>query len=211
MKPEKPHHAARFASGFTLLELLVAMAVFAIMSVMAYSGLSSVLTAREQTDEAAERLGEIQIAMNIIQRDLEQAVNRDVRSEFGDRLRAFRVIEDGEPRLEFTRTGYRNPVLLPRSNMQRVGYGVEEKTLQRWQWTVLDRAQDTVPGKFILLENVDTLEFRFLDAKGGWHTVWPPGGGGPDILTPMPRAVEVNITLEDWGKITRLLVLPKAI
>jgi general secretion pathway protein J len=198
--------------GFTLLELLVALSVFAIMSVMAYSGLRSVLTAREQTDAAADRLGEIQIAMNILQRDIQQAVNREVRAEYGDHKDAFQVVEDGEPRLELTRAGYRNPMQLPRSNLQRVGYGLEEKVLYRWNWPVLDRAQDTLPTKNVLLNDVENLEFRFLDVKGGWHTEWPIQrsdiGFDPDTQTPLPRAVEVNITLADWGKITRLLELP---
>ncbi|UCE89614.1 MAG: type II secretion system minor pseudopilin GspJ, partial [Pseudomonadota bacterium] len=92
--------------GFTLLELLVALAVFAVMSAMAYGGLSSVLNMREQTDAAAQRLASVQRAFLRIERDLEQSVTRGVRDAFGSMQLALEAAEDGDNgRLEFTRIG----------------------------------------------------------------------------------------------------------
>ncbi len=195
--------------GFTLLELLVAVAVFAVMSVLAYAGLASVLDARRQTDAAAARLGEVQLAFTVLQRDLEQALNRSVRAEYGDRLRAFTAAADGDPRLEFTRTGHANPLARPRSVLLRVAYGVEDDALYRLQWPVLDRAQDTRPHKFTVLEGVDRLEVRYLDSAGRWHEVWPPLRSDTAVETGLPRAAEVTLVLADWGKVTRLFVLPR--
>ena len=93
----------RLAHGFTLLELLIALAIFGLLSVMSYSGLTSVLDQHARTDAAADRLGELQKIYLLMQRDFEQIVARPVRSEYGDQLAA---VEGGEV-LQFTRGGWR--------------------------------------------------------------------------------------------------------
>ena len=76
--------------GFTLMELLIAITVFAILSTITYSGLKTVLDTEQQTSQHMELLSQVQIALNLIQRDIEQAVSREVRDEFGDSLPSMR-------------------------------------------------------------------------------------------------------------------------
>ena len=80
MKPvaKPPHH------GFTLLELLVAVAVFAILSAMAYGGLSNVIDNSRQTEASMERLQQVQLAMLKLSRDFTQLVQRKIRDEYGN-------------------------------------------------------------------------------------------------------------------------------
>lgn len=189
------------ARGFTLIELMVALALFAVLSVMAYGGLRTVLDARERAAAQAERLGELQIAILTIGRDLQQAVNRPVRDEFGDRGMA---MSGSETQIEFTRGGWRNPSGLQRSELQRVGYVVEEESLRRLSWQVLDRAQGAEPRGAVLLGGVKALELRFLDDQGEWREFWPPPGTDPLTVSALPRAVEVGIETEHWDRITRL-------
>ena len=81
--------SARKQVGFTLLELLVAIAIFVVMSAMAYGGLSSVLESRKLTDGVTKRIAAIQMTVNFIQRDIEQALDRRVRDEFGSQIASF--------------------------------------------------------------------------------------------------------------------------
>ena len=74
----------RASCGFTLLELLVALSIFAIVAVLAYGGLGTVLDQRILTEESAERLADLQKTYLIVQRDIEQLVPRAIRDEFGD-------------------------------------------------------------------------------------------------------------------------------
>lgn len=203
----------RRARGFTLLELIIAISIFAVVSVMSYTGLSNALTTRDHTEQAADRLVAVQQAYTILQRDLEQAVARDVRDNFGDARPGMAGGANQQALIEFSRTGWRNPVNRPRSHLQRVAYRLENGRLIRMSWSALDRAPDSAPLEQVLLEGVDAAEVRFLapataagaTAESAWLNYWPPETSGtPPPVTPLPRAVEVGLDLQDWGRVTRL-------
>ena len=195
-------------AGFTLLELLIAMAIFATIAVISYSGLSSMLKTSKAVEIDAARLKEIQIAVLFMQRDLLQSVNRPIREEYGSTLEALRSSDQGDVLLEFTHGGYRNPAGFLRSSLQRVGYGIDDdENLVRYIWPVLDRSQDTKFGKHELLPKVNNIQFRFLDKSNSWAESWPPITTENKVAG-LPRAVEITFDLTDWGRIKRLIVLP---
>lgn len=192
----------RRSAGFTLLELLIALAIFAIMSVIAYGGLRSVLEARDRAAASADRLAELQLAFTIIGRDLEQAVDRPIRDEFGDPESA---LEGTEESLELTRGGWRNPAGLQRSELQRVAYSLEGEELLRRTWQVLDRTQGSEPRSTALLSDVEELSLRYLDADREWRTFWPTGPAAvAGVEAALPIGIEISVTTERWGQVTRL-------
>lgn len=202
------------SAGFTLIELMVALAVFTVMSTMAYSGLASVLEARENVDQSLENTADIQGAVHRIQTDLEQAVARSIRDGFGDPQPALTGVPDQG--LQLTRNGWRNPLSEPRSHLQRVAYRIdEEDRLMRLHWRVVDRAQDSAPVESVLLEEVDDLEWRFLNQEREWVDAWPPaaasaapGGAATGATTTLPRAVELRLETPTWGELRYLFKLP---
>ena len=110
--------------------------------------------------------------------------------------------------LLFTRAGWSNPLRFPRSTLQRVAYRLDDDVLVRAHWPVLDRALSYEPKEIELLQEVDDVEIRFLDTQRQWHDQWPPLSGSADPsagLRLRPMAIEVNIDLRDWGRITRLI------
>jgi general secretion pathway protein J len=199
-----PHHAR----GFTLFELLVAMAVFAILSALAYSGLNAVGQASAVTREQAERLREIQRALVVVERDLAQAVPRPIRDEFGDRVPALLANARDGGLLRLTQAGWANPAGQPRSQLQRVRYDLEGDILRRSYWLDLDRAPGALPVQADLLEGVERIELRWLDSGGAWQGEWPPLRGQNDEAEAMPRAAELLIELSDWGALRRVVVMP---
>ncbi len=202
------------ATGFTLLELVIALAIFAIMSTIAYSGLNNVLTARERTDAQAKQLVRLQLAFTYMARDITQTVNRGIRDEYGETQAALVGRDLDGYLIELTRTGWRNPIpqeQRPRSSLQRVAYRIEDNKLIRATWLVLDRDQDGMVRKIEMLDNVNKLEFNFLDKTDNkkWHTSWPqfqPGNETPD--TAPPRAVKVIMETKYFGTLERLFVIP---
>jgi general secretion pathway protein J len=95
---------------------------------------------------------------------------------------------------------------LPRGTLQRVAWRLEEGELIRYYWTVLDRTLDNQPAGRVLLDGVESVEFRFMQDNGEWTDEWPPEDRpGALGLRQRPRAVEVVLTTEEEGEIARLL------
>ena len=189
--------------GFTLIELLVAMAIFAVVAVMAYSGLDVVMQARKQGDEHAVKLAALQTSFAILERDIEQAVNRSIRDSFGDAQPAMDGTDDS---LEFTRTGRRNPGGFSRSHLHRIAYRIEDDQLMRASWQMLDRAQDSEAASGPLFEGIEQIEFKYLDDQQRWLSEWPARNlSQQNSAAPaLPRAIELTIESEQWGEIRRV-------
>lgn len=205
--------------GLTLLEFSIALAIFALLGAAAYGGLQNVIAARVAVAEQARRLSELQLAWQLLERDLLQAVARPVRDEFGLPRPAFSGAPPAAdlPLLSFSRAGWSNPQDNPRAGLQRVAYRLRDDRLLRAYWPVLDGVAGA--GREVeLLRGVGALRLQFLDRKNDWQTRWPladgeadnrPGFAGPGFPAgALPRAVEITLHLDDWGEISRLLPLP---
>jgi general secretion pathway protein J len=192
------------ARGFTLLELLIAMAVFAVVGVMAYGGLQAVLVQQAIARDNADRFREIQFAVQQLSRDLYQLNPRPVREELGDGTRSA-VLADARNRypVEFTRGGWSNPLAQPRAAVQRVAYQLDADRLMRVHWFVPDHTLAEEPIEREILSGVREFRLRFYSARG-WSDDWPPGLGEQDPAL-LPIALEFVIELEDWGEIRRLI------
>jgi general secretion pathway protein J len=195
------------ARGFTLVEVLVALAIVAVIGVMALAGLSQVIDQQAIAREHSERWQAIQLAMRIVVQDLAQLHPRATREEAGETYQPSIVAEPGAQfALEFSRGGWANPASFPRGTVLRVAYDWEDDKLVRFNWAVMDRTLATVPLRNELLEGVTNVEIRFLDNGGQWHTEWPPlRMSGPQRFAARPRAVEVAIELEGLGRVWRLV------
>jgi general secretion pathway protein J len=193
----------RPGTGFTLIELIVVLAIFAMLAVMAYGGLASVLSARERVLQSLERTAALQKVYVRLRNDLQQLRARPARDPYGEPQAALLLAPDGA--LEFTRSGWRNPLSQPRSSLERVAYRLDvDGRLLRTSWRAVDRAQNAAAVETVVLDQVEDLRWRFLEGKE-WREAWPPAGtGGTPTLETVPRAVEVSLTLKDLGEV-RLL------
>jgi general secretion pathway protein J len=196
------------AGGFTLLELLVAMAIFAILGTLALSGYTELQQQSEYAEQRLERLREVQRAMQAIGQDLAQIEPRPIREPLGESLIPAVLATDSiEYGLQFTRAGWSNTAGLARPTLQRVGYRLDGEGLWRDHWPVLDRTLVTEPTRVKLLGKVRSVRFRFMNAAREWVDRWPVGDGtnlaGSERLR--PAAIEIVLELEDWGEIRRVI------
>lgn len=193
--------------AFTLIEVLVAVAIFGILATLAYGTLGRTLTSADMLTGRMERLASIQRTVRYLVDDFMQLAPRPVRDELGDNLvPTLRTDFANNYALELTRGGWSNPAGLPRGTLQRVAYRLEDGELVRYYWPVLDRTLSNEPVAHALLDGVDNMEFRFMQENGEWAEEWPPANrAGPLGLRMRPRAVEIVVSLGDEGIITRLI------
>ena len=193
----------RRQSGFTLLELLVAIAVFAIIGVLATGGLNAVLDQSAIASDGLERLNRIQRSVRLISDDLYQLHPRTVRDELGRATEAPVIANDQNDFLiRFSRAGWRNPAGLPRSSIQRVQYRLEEGELIREYWPVLDRTLGLEPESTVILDDVAEVDFEFLDYDNVWQQQWP---SQDTEQSQWPKAVRIKIEIEGLGTLQRLI------
>ncbi len=196
-------------AGVTLIELLIALAVFAVIGVAAYTALFAVLDARAATQARAERLAEVQFGVGRLADDLRQTVDRSAHAAQPAARRPVTTEPEsqGDGAFALTRAGWANPADLPRSTLARVTWQLEEDRLLRHVRRSVDGGTNTEPLTRVVLEGVESIELRFRGAGDEWHERWPPLNRDATAGN-LPRAVEVTLTLSDWGDIRRLFTLP---
>lgn len=205
------------AGGFTLIEVLIAMAITALVATLSFSSLSSVLSTVESLREHGERTAEMNRAWTIVSRDLRQFTQRPVRDQFGEAESAMFGGAAVDQSLSFTRTGWHNSNLRLRSELQRVRYRLEDNILWRESYFVLDRNSDSEAQRVELIRNVVDFEVAFLGASTevrgeeldteNWPTNWGVNASNRNVVEP-PQAVELRLELEDWGELRWLYDLP---
>ena len=209
------------SQGFTLVEVLIAMAITALVSIIAYSGLSAALSGAESLRAAASRSNDVHQTLGLLSRDLRQVVNRPVVDEFGQLAPALTGGELAREMLSLTRAGWHNSNAAPRSTLQRVQWWLEEDTLWRGYFPVLDRASGTEAIETAVLEDVTRFELRFLSStarlesdrndvidRRDWQENWVADLSQPGQLPAPPVAVEVVMEIAGLGEIRRTYVLP---
>ncbi len=195
------------ARGFTLLEVLVAVFIFAIVGMLAMGGYNELVKQSDIVESNASRTRAVQAAVQRMSEDFAMLEPRPIREPLGEALEpALRSDTRTETLADLTRSGWTNPAGISRSTLQRVTYRLQDNKLQRAYWNTLDRTLTTEPTSAVLLDEVRSVAFRFMDQNQSWHDQWPPlGYSGPDAVRLRPIAVEITLELEDWGKIVRLL------
>lgn len=196
--------------GFTLLELLVAMAIFAVIGALALGGLNAVLAQQEIARRQLDRLNDVQRAVRLLTADFSQLNPRYVRDALGTPELPIVSPCTVEYLVCLTRDGWRNPFAqFPRGTLQRVQYALEDGKLARSYWAVMDRTLVNEPREQVLLEDVEAFEVAYLDqasTTGEWSLQWPPltstGGASSNAVL---EAVRISITLKDWGEIVRIV------
>jgi len=151
----------------------------------------------------------LQRAISTIEKDLRMLSQRQVRDEFGDKLPLLKAQSEQsglQGFLEFSRTGWRNPASLPRSNLQHVIYSFEQNTLKRLHTVFLDQTSNSPKVIRTLLEDVQTFELKFLNQQKQWVNSWSMFGNTDNMLL-LPKAIKLSLELEPFGKIERLIVI----
>jgi general secretion pathway protein J len=193
--------------GFTLLEILVATVILAVMGVIAYRGIAEARVAVGNAEGHLDRLRHVQRAVQLVTADFRNVTRRSVREPIGDGYRATLMRDpSGVALVELSRAGWSNGAGLPRGTVQRVVYRLEEGKLFREHWNVVDPTLATPLVKRELLDGVERVEIRYFTAGREWIAEWPQvGGTGESDFYERPLAVEIKIVLDDYAEIRRVV------
>lgn len=197
-------------AGFTLIEILIASSIFSIISIAAYSGLQIIQRTRVAQEHTQQQLSQLERAFLTIGQDITQVIPRAISDELGGERRPIELSNYNGTVLEFSRIGWINPapdLLPPRSEIQRVAYTAVDGKLQRISWYQLDRMVEGGEIKRTLLNDIDALNWRFLDSEREWQDSWPPTSADPDAPFPMPVAIQAIVEHRTLGDLNKLFVV----
>ncbi len=196
--------------GFTLLEILIALSVFVILATITSTAMHQAFETRARVNKGADRLSSLQIAMTLLQRDTEQATTRAIRS---NEMRLFPAFTGQTHYLELTRHGIANPNSKEkRSTLQRVAFLCHGKQLLRRSWDSLDPINRKHYEDKVLLDELLKCQFAYLNHNLQVLPEWRENALKQNQRQePLPKAIQLKITLNDWGKMSFLFIIPEAL
>lgn len=196
-------------NGFTLLEVLIAMAIFSLIGLASFTLFNTVFISDERSNAHQQRLNQLQRAFLLMERDFLQISRRTVRVNAEQPLSGYLhaggsddFSGDHVESLGFVRAGWQNPgLLLPRSELQSVVYRVEQGKLQRLHYNFVDVSLADEPKVRDLLVDVENIAFEFYYQQK-WQTK-PPSQD-------LPQAIAIELTLAEVGVIRRQFLVAGA-
>ncbi|PCJ49386.1 MAG: type II secretion system protein GspJ [Gammaproteobacteria bacterium] len=195
--------------GFTLIEIIVALAIFGMLSIGAYTVLDAGVRSQQQTEFRLDELSKLQRTIQSIEKDLQMLSLRIVRDELGDKIPLLRGQSDPSGQasfIEFTRANWRNPAHLPRSNLQHVIYNFTQGELTRQHNLFLDQAANSPKVTRNLLQDMHSMSIGFLDKNNQWQTSWGIFGGQSSEV-PLPKAIKISMEIDTFGLIERIILV----
>ena len=193
---EKNKLPLRNNHGFTLMEVMVALFILSIMSVVAVSGLNAVLRSQSKQVGLAHQLQSLQFTYSWLEQDIGEYVDRSTRSAHGELLPSMMLSHDQQ----LSQVGLPGLVLLiltrggiietpQTSSLQRVAYSLVDSQLIRYVWPVLDVTTASVPRSQVLLSDVAQIQIRHMSDQGTYFNNWQDYTGP----APLPLALEWHI------------------
>lgn len=184
--------------GFTLIEILIALFIFTILSFLLMGGLRSIISTQSRTEVGAEKLAKLQMAMLVVSRDVLQAVDRPVTNAHDKQLATFIGTPVG---FTFTHMGYADTAnTQTHSILQRTGYFWHHHALWRKTWRAVDRIFPERGHQRLLMPGIESARFDYLDKSGHFQSAWPARQQGAATL---PRGVRVTLEIKNWGTISQ--------
>jgi general secretion pathway protein J len=200
--------------GMTLLEVLIALAIFSLIGVASYRVMFATINIQKIGDEHSQLLSRQQKVLAIIDRDFNQYIDRDVQLAGDDREASLLITENsGDFLVKFSRAGRANPLGLTRSHLFRVAYDIgphpqvnnsasqyyrdQKQYLRRYSWTYLDHAGDQ-PQVQALLAEIESFQLKAMTDKSVYSR-WPQQGLQGESLI----GLELQIEHPQWGRLDR--------
>lgn len=197
-----PAPRKRRPRGFTLLELLVAITVLSIVSLIAWRGLDSLTHTRSRLEPQADQVRTLLVVFGQIERDLAQVVNPNFVPLPSSPLNVYA----GEP-VGFELMRFAPAAPGASTAVQTVIYEFRDSKLMRFASPPLDTVGTVARSRLVpvtLLANIRSLQLRVWQPGRGW--VPAASAAQPDPRTP-PPGLEIVLELDDGQQFRRVLLV----
>lgn len=193
----------RNCSGFTLIELMAAMLILALLALMSHRGLATVLDTRDHARLETEKWHRVSAFLERFERDIMLAAPRPVRTPNGSappwRGQAV-TLADNAPQIEFSRFASTDNMDVAR----RLAYHLNgQGQVELWIWPALDMSPESTPARYAVLSDVTRFEVHYLGAALGWEDRWPVA----DVAAAIPKAIRLRLRLASGEDIVRIYAL----
>ncbi|WP_432768164.1 MAG: type II secretion system minor pseudopilin GspJ [Sphingopyxis sp.] len=182
--------------GFTLVEMLVALSLFAAIAAMGVGLLRGSIDTQEAVQQRLKSMGGMNRLRAVMANDLAQAVQRPTRGVAGEAVPAFAGSASG---FAFVHAGASALGGSPRPNVERVGYALVGSEWRREAQPMLDGT--ALGDGDRLIDEVTAVAVRYRDAVGNWSESWNSEPGDR-----LPLAVEVRLTRTARPPLTMLFL-----
>jgi general secretion pathway protein J len=192
----RPH-----ARGFTLIEALLALAIFGVIAVLSYRATASMADGEAQLSAEAARWRALEALFTRFEADIRQAIPRSARTGAQREAAWVGTTLEGHASLACTRAGSEFAVE-PGAGGQRLGYRLNGTTLELAYWPAIDHEDAAKPAIYPLVSGITSFELAYLTRAGDWRNRWPLLGEDD-----LPRAVKLTLAFDDGTRIDRLFTL----
>jgi general secretion pathway protein J len=209
-KSSRPKHSILKELGYTLIEVMIALVVFAIIASISSSVMFHAFDIRGRVAKQADQLGEIQLTMTLLEHDTVQFIPRSI---IGTDMHQFASFIGTSSYMEFTRGGMSNPQsVVKRSGLKRISYRCDGQQLIRRSWDVLDTPERQRFEDKVLLSHLETCSFRYISKYRQIMPEWHAYTNSQNQKTQaLPSGIQLMINPFGWGTMTLLFVLPEGL
>ena len=202
---------ARAHVGFTLIEALIALVVFAIMATLGYRGLSAVLDARQQLAAESKKWRDLTLFFLHVENDMNSVVQRPIRNTYGQAEAALvgtpNPVGDTDGMLTFSRLGTPGTTGMSAA-ITRMSYRLRNNQVEMLVWPAADAAPRATPKVYPLLSNIGELKITYLDATTNqWQTQWTQ----IPTASVLPAAIRLELALSSGVRFNRVFAIPPAL
>lgn len=200
----------KLVKGFTLIEVLIALSIFAVLATITASALYNAFNTRAIINKQADQLNQLQLAISLIEKDSKQVIQRPIRSDGPHWYPAF---SGNLYYVEFTRDGVSNPLgYEKRSSLKRIALVCKNHRLIRRSWAVLDPLKHDSFEDKLLLDNLQQCQFHYLDRHLQLLSEWRADNSNQrKSKQPFPTAIQLKITHSQWGRASLLFIIPEGL
>lgn len=183
-------------SGFTLVELLVAIAIFAVLSALGWKVFDYLIKIKERNTQHEQRLGQLQEAYQQVLRDTVQIV--PITANVAGQVQPAVMLQNGQ--LTFSKTGVTDPLMqgIPPEERVEYIYKADEKKLYRYKYKNLNQTGNDQPETSVLLDSVDQFQIMLLNPNE--MAQWPEVALSENDVTQakiLPHGLKINLTVNE--------------